>query len=120
LGGYNDLRGFDHKIGPKFEILRSPNGFGQDVNRGGDKLVLFQLEYFVPLIPEAGIKALVFTDFGRVYDNPESMEMYGFHKDVGFGFRWITPIAPFRFEWAYPIEEDGKLGDMEIIFSIGY
>ena len=119
LGGYDDLRGFDRNIGPSFDIIRSPNGFGQKINRGGDKKILFQLEYFVPLIPEAGIKALLFTDMGRVYDNSESMELYDFKKDFGFGFRWITPIAPFRFEWAYPYV-DGEVGDMEIIFSIGY
>jgi outer membrane protein insertion porin family len=120
LGGYNDLRGFDfQEIGPRFNILRAPGGFAQDVNSGGDKKLLFQLEYFMPLIPEAGIKSLLFADAGRVYDTDESIVFKGFEKDVGFGFRWITPIAPFRFEWAYPIV-DGKLGDMEIIFYIGY
>ena len=50
----------------------------------------------------------------------EAVELQNFKKDVGFGFRWITPIAPFRFEWAYPVLDGGKLGDMEIIFYIGY
>lgn len=120
LGGYNDMRGFGYwKIGPKFSLLRSPGGKRSEINKGGDKKMLYQLEYFMPLIPEAGIKALVFTDWGRVYDDNEAIAFKDFEKDVGFGFRWITPIAPFRFEWAYPIE-DGKLGDMEIIFYIGY
>jgi hypothetical protein len=39
--------------------------------------------------------------------------------DVGFGFRWITPVAPFRFEWAYPIE-NGRPGDLKFIFYLGY
>jgi outer membrane protein insertion porin family len=81
--------------------------------------MLIQLEYFVPLIPEAGIKALLFADWGRVYDDTEALSLKGLYKDVGFGFRWQTPIAPFRFEWAYPII-DGKLGDPEPIFSIGF
>ncbi len=41
-------------------------------------------------------------------------------KDIGFGIRWVTPVAPFRFEWAFPIDEDGNLGDYELIFNIGY
>jgi outer membrane protein insertion porin family len=121
LGGYNDLRGFDYlDIGPRFSLLRAPGGSRSTINKGGDKMMYYQLEYFMPLIPEAGIKALLFGDIGRVYDDDEAITWSGFSKDVGFGFRWITPIAPFRFEWAYPIDEQGRLGDMEIIFYIGY
>jgi outer membrane protein insertion porin family len=121
LGGYNDLRGFDYlDIGPRFSLLRAPGGSRSTINKGGDKMMYYQLEYFMPLIPEAGIKALLFGDIGRVYDDDEAITWSGLSKDVGFGFRWITPIAPFRFEWAYPIDEQGRLGDMEIIFYIGY
>lgn len=120
LGGYNDLRGFEFAtIGPSYNLLRAPGGLRKSINKGGDKKALFQAEYFVPLIPEAGIKALLFGDAGRVYDDTEAIEFKDFKEDVGFGFRWITPIAPFRFEWAYPLEH-GKLGDMQIIFYIGY
>lgn len=121
LGGYNDLRGYGYwDIGPRFSLLRAPGSPSTTINKGGDKKMFYQLEYFMPLIPEAGIKALVFADAGRVYDDDETLSFDDFHKDIGFGFRWITPIAPFRFEWAYPILENGKLGDMEIIFYIGY
>jgi len=121
LGGPNDLRGYKTwALGPKFSVLRAPGDAASRYNKGGDKKLYFQFEYFAPLIPQAGIKALVFTDAGRVYDDAEALELSGLYKDVGFGLRWITPIAPFRFEWAYPILDGGKLGDMEIIFYIGY
>ncbi len=74
---------------------------------------------FMPLIQEAGIKALLFTDIGRVYAENEALSFEDLKRDVGFGFRWQTPIAPFRFEWAYPIE-NGKLGESRMIFTIGY
>ena len=120
LGGYNDMRGFDwHDLGPKFYMYRAPGFEPKVYNRGGDKKLLFQFEYFVPLIPEAGIKALAFMDVGRVYDDPELISLKNMSRDVGFGFRWQTPIAPFRFEWAYPVV-DGKLGDPQPIFSIGF
>ena len=86
---------------------------------GGNRALLFQLEYFFPIIPDANIKGLLFTDAGRIYDDSEDMELNGFKRDVGFGFRWLTPIAPFRFEWAYPYE-NGELGDLEFIFSLGF
>jgi len=120
LGGYNDMRGFKwHDIGPKFYMYRAPGFEPREYNRGGDKRLLFQFEYFVPLLPEAGIKALGFMDMGRVYDDSELISLKDMKRDVGFGFRWQTPIAPFRFEWAYPVI-DGKLGDPEPIFSIGF
>jgi hypothetical protein len=67
----------------------------------------------------AWYKALIFADMGRVYAEKEAISFKDMSRDVGFGFRWQTPIAPFRFEWAYPIV-NGKLGESEMIFSIGY
>jgi outer membrane protein insertion porin family len=120
LGGPNDLRGYDlWSLGPKISVLKSPGDTPSRLIKGGDKKVLAQLEYFIPLIPEAGIKALLFADAGRVFDDNEAFSFNAFHKDVGFGLRWITPIAPFRFEWAYPFE-NGQLGQPKPIFYIGY
>jgi outer membrane protein insertion porin family len=120
LGGYNDMRGFDYQsIGPRFYMLRAPGYEPRSYNRGGDKKLLFQFEYYLPLIPEAGIKALAFMDMGRVYDDNEYISTKDMSRDVGFGFRWQTPIAPFRFEWAYPVV-NGQLGDPRPIFSIGF
>ena len=120
LGGFNDLRGYDFAtIGPYISLLRSPGGRLSSVNKGGDKKMFYQFEYFMPLIPEAGIKSLVFYDAGRVFDESESLSLNDLRQDVGLGFRWITPIAPFRFEWAWPIE-DGRLGNMKVIFYIGF
>lgn len=119
-GGPDDMRGFQfNSLGPKFTIMQSPDDSGRTINKGGTKELLFQVEYFFPIIQDANIKGLFFTDIGRVYDDNEDIELTGFHRDVGFGFRWITPIAPFRFEWAYPIV-DGEVGDLEFIFSLGF
>jgi len=120
LGGPNDLRGYRFRsIGPKYNILRAPGRPASEINKGGDKQIHFQFEYFVPLIPEAGIKGLLFSDAGQVFDDSESINLDNLLYNVGFGFRWITPVAPFRFEWAYPIE-DGQLGALEFIFYLGY
>lgn len=119
--GYFDMRGYQrYAIGPKLRVMQSPGGPLDTFNRGGNKSLLLQAEYFFPIIPEANIKGLIFTDVGRVYDDNEPFEIKGLYRDVGFGFRWITPIAPFRFEWAYPVE-NGRLSDeFEFIFLIGY
>lgn len=120
LGGSNDMRGFPYwSIGPKFYVLRSPVDSAVSYNRGGNKKLLMQLEYFIPLIHEARIKAILFSDTGRVYDDNENLSLTDLYHDVGFGIRWVTPIAPLRFEWAFPLE-NGKIGDLEFIFSLGY
>ncbi|SME99606.1 outer membrane protein assembly factor BamA [Pseudobacteriovorax antillogorgiicola] len=120
LGGPENLRGYDYRsVGQKFTIIRAPGGFPSEVAYGGNKQALFQLEYFFPVIQQANIKGLLFYDTGRVYSEDEPVEFKDFSSDVGFGFRWITPVAPFRFEWAYPIV-DGDLGDLEFIFYLGY
>ena len=54
-----------------------------------------------------------------MFDDNEALSFSKMKRDVGFGIRWQTPIAPFRFEYAYPIE-NGKLGEGVPIFSIGY
>ncbi len=120
LGGPNNLRGYDlGEIGPQFNILQSPNGTVSRYIKGGDKQIFFQIEYFMPLIPEAGIKLLTFADAGNVFDDSEELNLGRLKRDFGFGFRWITPVAPFRFEWAYPYE-NGKVGDLQFIFYLGY
>lgn len=120
LGGPENLRGYRFReVGPKFSFFQSPGGFPREINGGGNRQALVQIEYFFPIIQEANIKGLFFYDTGRVFEEQETFAYEDFVSDVGFGFRWITPVAPFRFEWAYPIE-DGKLGDLEFVFFLGY
>lgn len=124
LGGPFDLRGYGFgDVGPRDRVGIGPFGSYADINEGGDRKLYFQLEYFVPLIPQAGIKALVFADVGRVYREEQNFDfnLSEFSKDLGFGLRWVTAIAPFRFEWAYPYnDESHDFGDMQFIFNIGY
>lgn len=120
LGGAEDMRGYElRSLGPIKKIRRSPGGPATEINWGGTKMNYFQLEYFMPIIKEANIKGLVFADMGRVFDENEAFSFTDYKRDVGFGLRWITPVAPFRFEWAYPIE-NGRVGDLKFIFYLGY
>jgi outer membrane protein insertion porin family len=124
LGGPYDLRGFSYKaIGPSSRRLLTPGGDYFNFNEGGHKKALFQMEYFIPLIDQAGIKGILFTDWGQTFHESQSLDLrpHMMERDVGFGIRWITPIAPFRFEAAFPWrKETGKLGGAEIIVNIGY
>ncbi len=120
MGGPQNMRGYEfNELGPYFNVLLGADAAPTRLNAGGDKQTLFQFEYFIPLIPEAGIRAVLFADAGNVFDDDEEFGVDGLRKDIGFGFRWITPIAPFRFEWAYPYE-NGRMGDLQFIFFLGY
>lgn len=123
LGGPFDLRGFaPNSISPRFVFWKSPFDYDEQAYypKGGDRKLVLQIEYYLPLISKARIKALLFADAGRVYDNDESFTLKRLHADVGFGLRMITPLGPFRFEWAFPIEKGGVLGPYRFVFNVGY
>jgi outer membrane protein insertion porin family len=93
LGGIYSVRGFKTwTIGPL-----APNG---EVI-GGDKELLFNLEWIFPLIRQLKIKGLVFFDAGNVWDVGQTFLGDPLRTSVGFGFRWLSPMGPLRLEWGY-------------------
>lgn len=70
---------------------------------GGQRELYYMTELEFPLIAEAGIKGAVFFDVGQAEDNLVNSK---FFADVGFGFRWFSPIGPLRFEWGFPLNPD--------------
>jgi len=133
LGGANSLRGYDwYMVGRrKFSQKRynclvyntsSPGAIppgdpscgqiGTDsssldaqnkamVPYGGNQEIFYNAEIEFPLIAEAGIKGVLFYDVG-IADDILSLDLI--RQDVGFGFRWFSPIGPLRFEWGFPLE----------------
>lgn len=84
---------------------------------GGTQQALYQMEFEFPLIAEAGIKGVAFYDIGAADDQLTSDKFY---SDVGFGFRWFSPIGPLRFEWGFPLVYNNQSPDtVNFEFSIG-
>lgn len=84
---------------------------------GGTKQALYQMEFEFPLIAEAGIKGVTFYDVGTADDRISSENLY---SDIGFGFRWFSPIGPLRFEWGFPMRQSDQSPDAMVFdFSIG-
>ena len=52
--------------------------------------------------------------FDPCFRFPESITE-GIRKSVGFGFRWISPIGPLRFEWGIPL--DAQYGEDPLVFE---
>ena len=84
---------------------------------GGNQQALYQLEFEFPLIAEANIKGVAFYDAGVADDVLTADNLY---SDVGFGFRWFSPIGPLRFEWGFPIQYSVQSPTpVQFQFSIG-
>jgi outer membrane protein insertion porin family len=133
LGGPYSLRGYNfYRIGTQklSEHLYYNNDFRAKYNNddttikrlatrtvGGTEMALYQAEFEFPMIAEAGIKGVVFYDVGVADEGLRKSEVY---SDVGFGFRWFSPIGPLRFEWGFPNRTTDASPDSVVFdFSIG-
>jgi outer membrane protein insertion porin family len=129
LGGANSLRGYDwYSVGRK---KRSEKAYQRAITAGksvadaeifaqrpfgGEQQLYYQAEFEFPLISEAGIKGVTFFDIGSAEDN---FVDYDFRSDVGFGFRWFSPIGPLRFEWGFPLGRREGESASNFQFAVG-
>jgi outer membrane protein insertion porin family len=123
LGGITSLRGFNYRqIGPRVTI---PGASRTDffppieVVRGGNKMIAINNELVFPIIPQAGIKGVLFFDAGNAYAEEEAFLAQPLRLGTGFGIRWFSPIGPLRFEWGFPIRKKADERKMVFEFSIG-
>jgi outer membrane protein insertion porin family len=142
LGGIYDIRGYQLlSLGPKI-LVQQPGDVGQPLTQlplGGNLQIINNNEVEFPLFKKVGISGVVFYDMGNAYNLenrycsglqrknaavpiqfdpcfrlPTSLT-YGIRKSVGFGFRWISPIGPLRFEWGIPLDQ--QVGEDPLVFE---
>ncbi len=99
LGGMNSIRGFDYR-----DINTTEPG--DDIHRGGEKYLQFNVEVTFPLYEEQAIAGVVFYDRGDVYTDSDSFSFDDQFSSYGAGVRWNSPLGPLRIE--YGIVIDGK------------
>lgn len=125
LGGSQSLRGYTFgRIGKKATAngytwngtTLSPFTTPQQIPFGGTQQLFYQAEIEYPLVTEAGIKGVFFYDIGTADD---AIILNQLRQDVGFGFRWFSPIGPLRFEWGFPIARRDDELYQNFEFSIG-
>jgi outer membrane protein insertion porin family len=128
LGGILDVRGFPlRSIGPRLPLKRSLDENAAPIlngaNIGGNLHVLPERRDRVPHPRSGGIRGVVFTDLGNVWNleelycdaapsSPFSATNPCFSADSpfdvrtswGFGIRWFSPLGPLRFEWGFPFK----------------
>jgi outer membrane protein insertion porin family len=124
LGGIFSLRGYKARtVSPvKTQLdkdIKGNNSFPQ-IFLGGNKEFFGNTELTFPLLPEVGVKGVVFFDYGNSYG--ENTKMFSsILMSYGGGIRWASPIGPLRLEYGFPLNPraglDSSSGRFE--FSIG-
>ncbi len=148
LGGIFDIRGYPlDSLGPRLGLPSTinPNGTppgsrssrGPGFTIGGNLQAFYQVELEFPLVEEVGIKGVLFTDGGNVWNledalcnapgasdrdaaaDPCSVNPLRIRQSWGFGFRWFSPLGPLRFEFGIPIRRRSFENKIRFEFNIG-
>src|SRR5215813_3188680 len=145
LGGINDIRGFQLRSLSPIIYVQNPGEPTalQPLQLGGNMEIIWNNEIEFPLFSKVGISGVVFFDAGNSYNledkwcNPEasaairlspkvdpcfnfpSSIVDGIRTSVGWGFRWLSPIGPLRFEWGVPIGRLPREQPIVFEFTIG-
>ena len=110
LGGINTIRGFDNRsVGPEED----------GVVVGGNKEILFNVEYVFDIAKDAGLKGLFFYDTGNAFAVSESYDLGNLRQSAGYGFRWYSPVGPLRLENGYILDPEPGERKSRWEFSIG-
>lgn len=110
VGGISTVRGFDvRSLGPEVE----------GVVIGGDKELIFNLEYIFPLVPQVKLRGLVFFDAGNAFSEDEDLNFSGLRLSAGAGFRWFSPLGPLTFVLGFPLDRRAGEDPSAVQFSIG-
>jgi outer membrane protein insertion porin family len=121
VGGAGSVRGYRYgtvgTIGPD-----GPMELGLDgslTRIGGNKELIFNVEYTFPIVPAARLKGVLFYDMGRAFNNYEPIRPLQLRHSYGWGFWWLSPMGPLRFEWGYVINKKATDQPSQFEFSIG-
>ena len=111
VGGIDTVRGYDERsVGPK------------DVRGeylGGDKMIVFNIEWKFPIYNPLHLKGIVFFDAGNAYGVDEGFNPIDLKKSIGFGIRIMTPFGPLRLDWGYPLDKEKGQPSSKWHFAVG-
>lgn len=143
VGGINTIRGFQLlSLGPQLNATSTldPNSALAPIRIGGNLQLILNMEVEFPIFAAVQIKGVIFFDIGNAY-NTESRycpsataqstipdvanpctpypTFSNLRYSFGFGFRWVSPIGPLRFEWGVPLNRQPKEDPIVFEFTIG-
>ncbi len=111
VGGINTVRGLGFgEGGPRNE---------QDEKIGGNKELIFNSEYIIPVAKDIGLKGVLFFDYGASFDKRDNISLSDMRSTAGFGFRWMSPFGPIRLEWGYNLYPREGENSNRLEFTMG-
>lgn len=108
-GGATTLRGFGRNLAGPTDQSGNP--------LGGNVLLIGNLEYRFPVRGDLG--AVIFTDIGNVFTDPDTVTIDGITETLGLGVRYATPIGPLRLDWGYLLDAGPGQDPNRFHFAIG-
>ncbi|MCK4835358.1 MAG: BamA/TamA family outer membrane protein [Candidatus Aminicenantes bacterium] len=102
-GGIHSFRGTKNdRLGPLDSETNEP--------RGGNALILFNLEATFPIIaiPIEDLYYSIFADIGNVFETTKSMSFKDLGKALGFGIKYKTPFGPLRIDLAWNLNSQAE------------
>ena len=122
VGGINTVRGYGSRTICPTNLI-SATGYVDYL--GGEREAVFNLEATFPILKEAGLKGVVFSDAGYAWGQTPgyaSQRWFSrFQTSYGAGVRWFSPMGPLRLEYGIPLNPrtgiDNASGKLE--FSMG-
>lgn len=142
LGGILDVRGFPlRSLGPRIPLAAATDPNAPLITNGavvgGNMQAFYNVEIEFPILTEARIRGVVFTDGGNAWNledtlcqaaggsavaagtSPCGVDLTSIRTSWGFGFRWFSPLGPLRFEWGLPFNPRSYERDITFEFTIG-
>ncbi len=111
VGGINTIRGLGFgEGGPRNE---------NDEKIGGDLEAILNVELIFPISQEAGLKGVLFFDYGGAFDTDDDISGSDLRSTAGFGARWMSPMGPIRLEWGFNLNPKYDEKSSRVEFSIG-
>ncbi|MFY9143507.1 outer membrane protein assembly factor BamA [Sulfuricurvum sp.] len=113
MGGIGSVRGYQgYSISPTDGV----DSTGKPYKIGGTQTFSNNLEFSVPLVPEARMRATAFVDYGMIGEKSMTEIKRG---GYGVSLEWFSPVGPLQLVFANPI--GSKSGDdvAHFEFTIG-
>jgi outer membrane protein assembly complex protein YaeT len=102
-GGATTLRGFAlDEASPKRKIVLENGDVVDGEPIGGNVLALLNLELRFPIL--GNLRGVVFSDNGNVYRRLQIIELLNWRYNLGFGFRYDTPLGPLRVDYGFKLD----------------
>lgn len=130
VGGAGSLRGYQYgSVGPK---TTPQNSGDSDSSFGGNMKALygFDLYFPMPLVGDSNMfTPSIFVDAGAAFTEycveqntgcEEGVNWEDVRYSYGFELAWVTPIAPLRFIWGWPVDQQEGDELQRFTFTFGY